>query len=126
MKRIRLAAIALVPIVAVLVLPASPASAAGFTACANQVPAGWVKVDDSWDPASCGNPSSYTLNVWTIANPAWVPVGGRMEVCAGWRPNDQPPPNGSKWSLRAVSWNPNKCGHPASYLENIWTIERTR
>jgi hypothetical protein len=128
MKHIRLAVLAVAALAAPLLLPMRPASADLPSVCAGteNVPAGWVKIDDSWDPSRCGNPGAFTLNVWTITNPAWVPVGGRLNVCAGWRPNDRPPPDSSKWSVRAISWDPAKCGHPATFLENIWTIERVR
>ena len=30
-------------------------------------PAGWIKINDLWDPSNCGSPTTITYNVWVIA-----------------------------------------------------------
>ena len=81
------------------------------------VPFGWIKTNDSWDPTSCGNPSSITYNVWTITQYADLPLDSQLTVCA-----DAPVPNG--WVVINNSWYPTCCGHPTSMVNNVKTIKR--
>src|SRR5438552_3495965 len=57
MKWIKALLIAAVSVGALLV-PATTASAVTGTVCAGAVPGGFVKVNDTWDPTRCGNPTS--------------------------------------------------------------------
>lgn len=87
------------------------------TICAGQVPTGWIKIDDDWNPLRCGNPTSISYNVWTIARYDKQPVGMVMRVCAGVVP--------SGWVKIDSSWNPQDCGHPTRISDNVMTIRRT-
>src|SRR5277367_1767871 len=60
--------------------------AATETVCAAQVPSGWIKVDDAWNPTTCGNPTTKTYNVWIIREYAGEPIGAVMTVCNGRAP----------------------------------------
>lgn len=55
--------------------------------CAGSVPAGWIKVNDRWDPMACGKPSSIIYNVWTIERYSDKPVGSVMNTCFGTPPS---------------------------------------
>ena len=82
------------------------------------VPAGFIKVNDDWDPTKCGNPSSITRNVSTYQRYDNRPVGTTLTVCAS-----AAAPSG--WADGTVSWDPNKCGHPSSNTsKNIKLITR--
>ncbi len=84
--------------------------------CAGQVPSGWIKVNDAWNPASCGNPTRVTYNVWMIAQYTEKPIGFVMVVCNG------PAPSG--WVIVGTAWNPTACGHPTINQKNMMTIKR--
>ncbi|HUJ16379.1 MAG TPA: hypothetical protein VL197_00115 [Nitrospirota bacterium] len=86
------------------------------TVCAGSVPAGWLRIDDRWDPAKCGSPVAVTNNVWMIERYDNKTVGSVMTVCADTVPNG--------WSIIAQKWDPTKCGKPTMYTENIMTIKR--
>lgn len=116
MKRVIALALTLLSFSAALVAPASPASAAVTTVCARQVPPGYVKINDNWNPHTCGNPSSFVLNVWTVETYTDKPVGRTMRVCAPWQP--------SGWRLVSSSWSPTSCGRPTSQTNNLWVIQR--
>ena len=88
------------------------------TVCAGSVPAGWILINDSWNPMKCGNPSSISYNVWTIERFERKPVGAMMMVCNG------PVPAG--WMIMTSSWNPASCGHPTSLENNVLTIKRVK
>ena len=103
-------------IVGALLLPANAANAATATVCAWNVPAGWLKVNDTWDPTRCGFPTSITYNVWTIESYFDKPIGWNMWVCAGWQPPG--------WGVVNVLWDPTRCGHPTSIVGNVWQIRR--
>lgn len=81
------------------------------------IPAGWIKVNDRWDPTRCGNPTSIVYNVWTIERFDSRPVGSVMEVCAG-----APTPTG--WVDVTTRWDPTRCGHPSSIIHNVKQIRR--
>ncbi len=84
--------------------------------CAGEVPSGWIKVNDAWNPTSCGNPTRVTYNVWTIAQYTEKPIGSVMVVCYG------PAPSG--WVIVGTVWNPTACGHPTTNQKNVMTIKR--
>jgi hypothetical protein len=86
------------------------------TVCAGQLPNGWVKVNDSWNPTTCGNPHTISYNVWEIERYDDKPVGYIMTIC------NQSIPNG--WVKISDSWNPTCCGHPSSISNNVIQIKR--
>ena len=86
--------------------------------CASSpVPAGWIKVNDAWNPTICGNPTVITYNVVTITQYSNRPVGSTLIVCS-----DAPTPN--NWVEVNNSWNPTTCGHPTSITNNVKVIRR--
>lgn len=88
-----------------------------ITVCSGSpVPAGYVKVNDNWDPTSCGSPSTITYNVSTYQRYDNKPVGSYLNICAGAIPGG--------WVMTNSSWNPTSCGHPSSIVDNIYTIKR--
>jgi hypothetical protein len=84
--------------------------------CAGQVPSGWIKVDDAWNPTTCGNPTSKTYNVWMIAQYSEKPIGFVMVACNGSAP--------AGWVIVGTTWNPTSCGHPTTNQKNVMTIKR--
>jgi hypothetical protein len=114
-KRITALALALATMGALLV-PASPAQAATATVCAGNVPYGWLKINDHWDPTRCGSPTAIVNNVWTIETWYDKPVGYYMWVCAGWQPYG--------WGVVTTRWDPTMCGHPTAIYDNVWLIRR--
>lgn len=89
-----------------------------ITQCSGDaVPAGFIKVNDDWDPTKCGNPSSITRNVSTYQRYDNKPVGTSLQVCSS-----AATPSG--WANGTMSWDPNKCGHPSSTTNNIKLITR--
>ena len=84
--------------------------------CAGEISAGWIKVNDAWNPTTCGNPTRVTYNVWMIARYDEKPVGSVMAACNG------PAPSG--WVIVGTAWNPIACGHPATHQNNMMTIKR--
>jgi hypothetical protein len=91
---------------------------ASMNICAGSpIPAGWIKVDDSWNPTACGNPTSIVYNVWTITQYSTMPVGSTLLVCA-----NAPTPHG--WVEINRSWNPDRCGHPSAIINNLKLIKR--
>lgn len=84
--------------------------------CARQVPAGWIKVNDAWNPTTCGNPTRMTYNVWMIEQLSDKPIGFVMLACNG------PAPSG--WVIVGTAWNPTACGHPTANQKNVMTIKR--
>lgn len=85
--------------------------------CAGPTPAGWIKINDQWNPTSCGNPS-VGYNVMTITRLASLPVGTNLTACAG-----QSGPSG--WILVGYSHNPMTCGHPTDgAAQNVMQIRR--
>jgi hypothetical protein len=87
------------------------------TICAGSaVDAGWIVIDDGWDPRRCGNSQSVTPNVWLIAHyaPAANPPSA-LEVCAF-----APIPNG--WVAKGERWDPMRCGHPQAVTNNVRII----
>lgn len=89
--------------------------------CANSpVPAGWIKVNDHWDPTICGRPTSIVYNVWTIQRYDNKPVGTYLTVCA-----QAPTPSG--WVLVDTRWDPTRCGYPHSTIvRNMKQIKRVQ
>ncbi|MBK6877863.1 MAG: hypothetical protein IPG99_15820 [Ignavibacteria bacterium] len=47
--------------------------------CAGQIPNGWVKINDSWNPTTCGNPTSISYNVWLIERYDDKPIGSSYD-----------------------------------------------
>jgi hypothetical protein len=86
------------------------------TVCAGQLPSGWIKVDDAWNPTTCGNPTSKTYNVWMIAQYSEKPIGFVMVACNGAAP--------AGWVIVGTTWNPTTCGHPTANQKNMMTIKR--
>lgn len=87
------------------------------TICAgSQVPAGWVHVNDYWDPTTCGRPFQIVYNVWVIQNLQGMPRGSRVVACY-----TQPPPTG--WGIQDHYWNPLTCGHPVAIVDNEMIIQ---
>jgi len=84
--------------------------------CGGSVPAGWIKINDAWNPTVCGNPTNITYNVWTIEQFADQPLGAILQACRG------PVPSG--WSIVGTGWNPTVCGHPTSNQANVMAIKR--
>src|SRR5688572_3111824 len=72
----------------------------------SEVPRGWVKINDRWNPTKCGSPTKIIYNVWEIERVTNKPVGAEMEVCA-----DTTTPPG--WAVINSTWVPTKCGQPA-------------
>jgi len=84
--------------------------------CAGQLPSGWIKVDDAWNPTTCGNPTRKTYNVWMIEQLTDKPIGFVMLACNG------PAPSG--WVIVGTAWNPTACGRPITNQKNVMTIKR--
>jgi hypothetical protein len=84
--------------------------------CAGSVPAGWIKVNDAWNPTVCGNPGAISYNVWTIQQFSDEPVGAVIQACKGSVP--------SGWAAVGTSWNPTVCGHPSANQQNVMAIKR--
>lgn len=83
----------------------------------SDVPSGWIKVDDRWDPTRCGNPTSIVYNVWVIRKYIDLPVGTVLNVCAS-----ASTPSG--WVEINTRWDPTSCGHPSRITQNISVIRR--
>ena len=53
-----------------LIMPLAIAAAAGPESsqkvCAGSLPAGYIKVDDEWNPTMCGRPSNISYNMMTM------------------------------------------------------------
>ena len=86
--------------------------------CAGPIPTGWIKVNDSFDPTSCGKPTVITYNVWTIERYDNKPVGAQLLACSA------PAPPG--WAVVNQAWNPTTCGHPSVNSSNVMTIKRLK
>ena len=88
-----------------------------LTACTSSgTPAGYVKINDNWDPTSCGSPTTITYNVSTYRRYDNKPVGTYMTVCSGQQP--------AGWVMTNSHWDPTSCGHPSSIFDNMWQIRR--
>lgn len=86
--------------------------------CANSnIPDGWIKINDSWDPTNCGNPTEIVYNIWTIEYYLGKPTGTVLTVCAG-----APTPSG--WVDVGTSWDPTSCGHPSTIVQNMKQIKK--
>jgi hypothetical protein len=85
--------------------------------CSSPVPNGWIKVNDSWSPTSCGNPSTIVYNVCTIEKYSDKPIGAVMNVCAS-----APTPAG--WVEVNYVWSPTSCGYPSTMVNNVKQIKR--
>ena len=86
------------------------------TVCANEVPHGWIRTNDQWNPTMCGKPTTITYNVWAIEQYRGRPVGSVMRVCSGVIPRG--------WVMTDAMWNPGMCGHPSAMTKNVMTIKR--
>jgi hypothetical protein len=99
---------------------APPAPPETRTLCAGEaVPAGFVKVNDSWDPARCGKPAAETWNVWTVQRYDDRPVGFVMDQCT-----EAAIPEG--WVLVAMRSVPEACGHPKGAATNVAKVRRVK
>jgi hypothetical protein len=89
--------------------------------CSEDVPAGWIKVDDTWSPTSCGNPTSETFNRCVLQQYTVVGRGGTLDVCA----SAPVPPD---WEEVGSHRDGRKCGHPGPQFpaHNVKTIRRLR
>jgi len=81
------------------------------------VPAGWIKVNDHWNPTICGNPPTIVYNVLTIERFDNRAVGSVMTVCSS-----APTPGG--WVEVNNHWDPTRCGHPPTIVNNMKQIRR--
>ncbi len=84
--------------------------------CAGSVAAGWIKINDAWNPTVCGKPATITYNVWTIQQLNDQPVGAIIHACKGAIPTG--------WTVVGTAWNPTVCGHPAANQSNVMVIRR--
>ncbi|HEX8111793.1 MAG TPA: hypothetical protein VF516_28875 [Kofleriaceae bacterium] len=91
------------------------------TGCVGVPPAaGYVPIDDYWDPVRCGSPSSVEANVAVLALlPDAAPDGGPpgLEICA----YAATPPG---WKIIGERWDPTRCGRPTAATMNIKRIRR--
>ena len=83
--------------------------------CAGQVPAGWIKTNDEWNPTVCGNPITIVYNVWTIERYDNKPFNSVMTACDGAVP--------AGWAKLNGTWNPTRCGYPSAIANNVMTIK---
>ncbi len=98
---------------------AEPAAVPGpQVLCAGDIPPGWIKTNDRWDPTRCGNPTAISSNVWIVEEYRHKPVGATMIVCAGMVPEG--------WVVVNRTWNPTTCGRPATIMQNVMMIKRVR
>ena len=84
--------------------------------CAGSVTAGWIKINDAWNPTVCGNPATIAYNVWTIQQLTDQPIGAVIHACKGAVP--------AGWTIVGTIWNPTVCGHPANNQPNVMAIRR--
>jgi len=86
--------------------------------CAGSLPAGWVKINETWNPTVCGQPAAIVYNVWTVEQIADQPIGAVVHACAG-----PTPPN---WKVLERLLNPTICGQPADQRANVMVIQRSQ
>lgn len=86
------------------------------TMCAGQIPAGWIVVNDAWNPTTCGKPAGIMSNVVTIERYDNKPAGSQMRACSGTVPRG--------WVIVSTAWSPGTCGRPASISNNVMTIKK--
>jgi hypothetical protein len=84
--------------------------------CPGSVPAGWIKINDAWNPTVCGNPRTIIYNVWTIQQLSDQPIGAVIHACKAEVP--------SGWAMVGTGWNPTVCGHPGTNQPNVMAIKR--
>jgi hypothetical protein len=84
--------------------------------CAGALPAGWIKINEAWNPTVCGNPATITYNVWTIQQLSDQPLGAVIYACKGAVPLG--------WAIVGTTWNPTVCGHPSANQSNVMAIKR--
>jgi hypothetical protein len=87
------------------------------TMCAGSIPKGWLKSNDYWSPATCGNPTSISFNVYEIVRYDNLPSGALLNAC-----NISTPPDG--WIKVSTAWSPSTCGHPTSISQNTMAIKK--
>ena len=87
--------------------------------CADSpIPAGWIVVDDHWDPTMCGNPAEVECNVRTIHKINALPAGTTISACSY-----APTPAG--WVEIGTKWDPTACGLPQDpSVRNVKIIKR--
>ena len=103
--------------------PKTPGGTSGTTqdqtACCSRPPDGYIKIDDSWDPNSCGNPQSVVYNSCTFTRYDNKTAGEVLTICAGQIPAGWTKVPGSD------SWQPTRCGHPdSSDVLNVIQIQK--
>ena len=84
--------------------------------CAGSAIAGWIKINDAWNPTVCGKPATISYNVWTLQQLSDQPVGAVIHACKGTVP--------AGWVPVDTAWNPTVCGHPATNQSNVMVIKR--
>jgi hypothetical protein len=104
-----------------LAAPPATGELTTITACASEQPAaGYVPIDDYWDPVRCGSPSTVEANVSVQARlPDQAPDGRApsLEICA----YATTPP---RWRVVSERWDPTRCGRPATATMNVRRIRR--
>ena len=82
------------------------------------IPSGYLIVNDSWDPTTCGKPSTNTTyNVQTIMKVSDYPLGAALRVCAG-----QTIPG--NWKIVSTLWDGTSCGYPSMEVDNVAIVAR--
>jgi len=79
------------------------------------IPSGWIKVNDYYNPTSCGNPRQISYNVYQIRKYDELPKNSILEVCY-----DATMPAG--WVINSKKWDPTRCGHFNQNSNNIFII----
>ena len=81
------------------------------------IPAGWIQVDDYWNPTICGSPTMIYSNVFTIEYHVDKPIGSVLNTCVS-----SLTPVG--WVNIGEYWDPNHCGRPSFIVNNRKQIEK--
>lgn len=86
--------------------------------CGNLFPTGYIKINDSWSPTSCGSPtSSWSKNKCKLQRYDNKPIGSSMWVCTGIIPPG--------WQKIDDKWDPTACGSPqSSWSKNMMQIQK--
>lgn len=96
-----------------------------LTLCSNAAaPEGYFKVNDRWDPTSCGDPTSLLVkNISIYQRYDNKEIGSRMSICI----NQQGRPLPAEWSQIDTGFNGSSCGSPRPGLsDNVQTVQRIR
>jgi subtilase family serine protease len=98
--------------------PALSVQTSSMNICSGPIPAGWIVINNSWNPTVCGMPATIVYNVLTITQYSVLPVGSTLNVCA----DPSVPPTG--WVTVNTAWSPTSCGYPALIIQNVVMIRR--